>query len=487
MSAPSISTLQRAGYPLLWAVTQEPARLLAETAAAGCRCCWWDVARGYSSDLRDWREADPAQAIAFAQEEEGAVVMLSMFHRFAESPVVAQVVLTALDALKGRGTTLVVVAPSAAGIPAEWAPVARVVEHQLPDEAGLRAVLQKTLPEGMAIPEQAESAALASGAGMTLSAFEDSLALSLVIGGTVSAEVIWEEKAAGLKKSGGAELYKGQERFDAIGGLEGLKRFCRRSLRAANGGPKARGVMLLGCPGTGKSMFAKALGNEAGRCTISLDMGRMFGSLVGESERMMRETLAAVDRMAPCVLFIDEIEKGLAGTASSGKTDGGTTARVFGSFLTWMNDHTSDVYVVATCNDISSLPPEFLRAERWDGVFFVDLPTAAERMAIWSTYMQRYGFGPGSSTIPACEGWTGAEIRSCCRLAALQNISLEEAARQTIPLTLTGGDRIEATRKGASGRTLSASTGVVYRLDEGREEKKTTGRRAVIVPGNTSN
>jgi hypothetical protein len=481
MNAISIKTYNAAGYPLLWAVSKEPARLVEETVASGVRCAYWDVARGWSADLQSFAEADPLAAIAEAEKISEAVVFLMGYHRFIENPVVVQSLLNALPALKGHGATAIVVAPSATGIPAEWEPVARVWDHALPGEEMLDSILQRTLPEGQKIATEQAQAAIDAGKGMTAAGYEDAIALSLVQTGAVERETIWREKADAMRKSGGAEVHSGKERFSDIGGLDGLKRFSLRSLTSGRDG--ARGVMLLGCPGTGKSHFAKALGNEVGRSTVSVDMGRMFGSLVGESERMMRETLASVERMAPCVLFIDEIEKGLSGVQSSGKTDGGTSARVFGTFLTWLNDRPSGVYVVATCNDISSLPPEFLRQERWDGVFFVDLPTKTERDAIWKVYEAAY---KATGKRPEAEGWTGAEIKSCCRLAHVQGITLEEAAEQTIPLTLTAGARVEEIRKGASGKTLSATTGKVYRIDESNAPAANSGRR-VIKPSNPTN
>ena len=122
--------------------------------------------------------------------------------------------------------------------------------------------------------------------------------------------------------------------------------------------------------------------NEVGRPTITLDVGSLYGSLVGETERNVRQALQTIDAMSPCICFIDELEKGLSGSASSGQTDSGVAARLFGSLLTWMNDRTSDVFLVGTCNNIGKLPPEFTRAERWDAVYFIDLPSAEQRQAI---------------------------------------------------------------------------------------------------------
>ena len=202
----------------------------------------------------------------------------------------------------------------------------------------------------------------------------------------------------------------------------------------------------MGTPGTGKSHFAKGLGKALGLPTPGLDFGRMFGSLVGESEGRIREALAVVDAFSPCILFIDEIEKGLSGIQSSGSTDGGTGSRVFGTFLTWLNDHKSRVFVVATCNDVSKMPPEFLRAERWDAIFFVDLPTERERRIILDLYQKQYHVEGEPSH--GLQGWSGAEIKSLCRIAAMMKCTLQEAERYVIPLCHSMADKIETCETG---------------------------------------
>src|SRR5262249_17512199 len=160
----------------------------------------------------------------------------------------------------------------------------------------------------------------------------------------------------------------------------------------------------------GKSAFAKSLGNETGRPTLVLDVGTLFGSLVGQTEANVRQALRLLDAMAPCVAFIDEIDKGFSGVQSGGQTGSGAGARLFGSFLTWLNDHATDVFVVATSNDIARLPPEMSRAERFDGVFYVDLPGPREREAIWQIHLRNHGLDPAQRR-PQDRDWSGAEIK----------------------------------------------------------------------------
>jgi SpoVK/Ycf46/Vps4 family AAA+-type ATPase len=220
-------------------------------------------------------------------------------------------------------------------------------------------------------------------------------------------------------------------------------------------------VLLLGVPGVGKSAICKALGAEVGRPTLVLDVGSLYGSHVGDTERNIRQALRTIDASAPAIVMLEEIEKSLSGVASSGQTDSGVSARLFGSFLTWLSDHESDVYVVASCNDISKLPPEFYRAERWDGIFFLDLPDSQSRRAIWELYLRQYELDP-EQQLPDDAKFTGAEIKSCCRLSALLDIPLLQAAHNIVPVAITAAESVERLRSWASGRCLSAEVPGVY-------------------------
>ena len=268
-----------------------------------------------------------------------------------------------------------------------------------------------------------------------------------------------------------------------LGGLDSLKSFCLRSMRRqgqADPLRRPRGVLLLSPPGCGKSQFAKTLGNEVGRPTITLDVGSLYGSLVGETERNVRQALQTIDAMAPCICFIDELEKGLSGSGSSGQTDSGVSARLFGSLLTWMNDRTSDVYLMGTCNDIGKLPPEFTRAERWDAVYFIDLPSREQRQAIWDIYVQLFELDANQSR-PKDDAWTGAEIRACCRLAALLDVPLTAAAEHVVPVAVTSAESVERLRQWASGRCLDADAAGIYTHKSARTSKR---RKVTANPSN---
>lgn len=201
-------------------------------------------------------------------------------------------------------------------------------------------------------------------------------------------------------------------------------------------------------------------------------MGGLYSSLVGATEANVRQALRIADAMAPCILFTDELDKGLSGIGGQG--DSGVSTRLFGTLLTWLAEHESDVFFIGTANDISKLPPEFTRAERLDGVFFLDVPSVAEKDLIWKMYREQFAI-PENQSRPEDTSWTGAEIRSCCRLAALLDISLFQAAQHVVPVAVTAAEAMEKLRNWASGRCLSASYPGIYSR-EGQQVTK-PGRR----------
>ena len=243
-----------------------------------------------------------------------------------------------------------------------------------------------------------------------------------------------------MAAGGPLSLARGGRGFDALGGMAALKAFCRTALTNATTTAEAKGTLLLGPGGVGKSSFARALGSEVNRPTLTLDVGALMGGLVGATEENARRALATVAAMTPCVLFVDEVERALAGTGG-GATDSGVSARLLGTLLTWLADRPPGVFVVCTANDASRLPPELTRSGRFDATFFLDLPGPEQRAGIWGTYRDRYGIDPDDPPA-ADDGWTGAEIESCCRLSALLGVSLSEAAAYVVPVSESGKESL---------------------------------------------
>lgn len=482
----------RAAFAGLWVQTTEPDEAEREILKHAEQHDWkvavWDVANGLrrpgtKSAQADTGSGDPLAALralpALAEKDGTALLVLHNFHKFLGNPEVIQAAFTQLVEGKQRGTFLVVLAP-VTQIPIELEKLFVVLDHPLPDREQLQRIATELtsaspddLPKGADLDRVLDAAA-----GLTRYEAEASYALSLIRHNAIRPECIWELKAQALKKSSVLSLHRGNERFDALGGLSHVKDFCLRALRPGRR-VKPRGILLLGVPGTGKSALCRALGNETGRPTLTLDVGALYGSLVGATEANVRQALRIADAMAPCVLMIDEIEKALSGIGGQG--DSGVSTRLFGHLLTWLSDHDSDVFFVATANDISKLPPEFTRAERFDGVFFLDLPGTKEKDAIWAMYRQLFGIPEGQSR-PDDSAWTGAEIRSCCRLTALLDVTLTQAAHHVVPVAVTAAEQVERLRTWASGRCLAASEPGIFRWDG---EAPPRGRR--ISRGPSSN
>ena len=426
----------------------------------------WDIDRGLrlpgrEAGVTSASGGDTLAAIralnSLASEKGSALLVLPNFHRLLNSAEVVQALANQIVAGKQNRTFVVVLSP-VVQVPVELEKLFVVIEHNLPNREQLE-VIARGIAESDELPDGSElQTVLDAASGLTRYEAEGAFSLSITRHDRITAETLWELKSQQLRKSGLLQLHRGGSGFDSLGGLKALKAFCKRSLLQpgrSNRLKRPRGTLLLGVPGVGKSAFAKSLGTETNRPTLLLDIGALFGSLVGQSEQNMRQALRIAEAMAPCILFCDEIEKGLSGVASSGQSDSGTSSRLFATLLTWLNDHDSDVYVVATCNDISKLPPEFSRAERFDGIFFLDLPGAAEKHAIWELYLAQFELDR-EQRLPEDEQWTGAEIRACCRLAALLDVPLKEAARQIVPVAVTAAESVERLRTWATGRCLSA-------------------------------
>jgi len=288
---------------------------------------------------------------------------------------------------------------------------------------------------------------------------------------------VFAEKQQIVRKSGLLEYYSADEDFAQVGGLAVLKDWLNKRSRAFTaeahdfGLPPPKGILLLGVQGCGKSLCAKAVSRLWQLPLLRFDMGRMFGSLVGSSEENVRRAISVAESIAPAVLWVDEIDKSFAGSQSSGITDGGTTARVFGTFLTWLSEKQAPVFVVATANDVSQLPPELLRKGRLDEIFYVDLPSDEERAEIFRIHLAKRGRNPEEFDLVALSqssrDFSGAEIEAGIISALYDAFYASEALStqyvlasldQSVPLAKTMAEKVTAQRDWAKGRARSASS-----------------------------
>lgn len=475
----------RACFTAIWIETHEQHEATAAIAQL-CQLEQWQLATwNLDQGLRiggtvvEQNGGDPLSAIrsvnSLTTPNGTAVLVLESFHRFLSSAEIVQALSQQVLAGKQNRSIIVILAPLVQ-LPIELEKLFVVIEHELPDRHQLVEIARGIATETADLPVGPElETVLDAAAGLTRLEAENAFSLSLVRHGRITSEAIWELKSGMLKKSGLLELHRGQEDFSSLGGLVSLKSFCKRALlQPSRGNPakRPRGVLLLSPPGCGKSQFCKSLGKEAGRPVLILDVGSLMGFLVGQSEERTRQALKIIDAMAPCVAMIDEVEKAFAGINGSG--DSGVASRMFGTFLSWLNDHTSDVFVVCTANDVSKLPPEFGRSERFDGIFFLDLPTRDEKDAIWNLYLDQFEIDR-DQRMPDDTNWTGAEIKACCRLSALLDVPLIQSAQNVVPVAVTAAESVDRLRHWASGRCLSAQSPGIYQCSA----SKSGGRRKV--------
>lgn len=486
----SLSEYICAAFSGLYIQTFEPDEALREIGELcrerNWRLATWDLDGGLKPGSQSGAASAPAMASdplaavravsGLASTEGASLLVLRNFHRFLGSAEVIQALEHQLAQGKVLRTFVVILAP-VVQLPVELERLFVVMPHDLPDRDQLRSIATAIATEPGELPEGSKlDQVLDAAAGLTRYEAEGAFSLSLIRHRQLEPSALWELKTQSLLKTGLLSLYRGTAAFSEIGGLDSLKAFCLRSLRASRRqrpGLQPKGILLLGLPGSGKSAFCKALGNETGRPTVILDVGALMGSLVGQTEERTRQALRIADAMAPCILMIDEVEKALSGVSNSGQNDSGVSARMFGSLLSWLNDHESDVFVVCTANDVTKLPPEFTRAERFDGTFFLDLPAAEQKQQIWEMYTSQFDLDRQQRR-PDDSQWTGAEIRACCRLSALLDVPLIQAALQVVPVAVTAAEAVERMRSWAGGRCLSADRAGLY-----QRQPTATGRRRV--------
>jgi SpoVK/Ycf46/Vps4 family AAA+-type ATPase len=314
--------------------------------------------------------------------------------------------------------------------------------------------------------------------GLTLLEAEKVLTRAMVEDGRLTADDIAHAIAAKrqiVEREGVLEYYPAEESLAEVADMAGLKEWLRKRRNiltqperaAAFGLSFPRGLLLIGVPGCGKSLCARTVATEWQLPLLRMDTGSLYNKFIGETESNFRRAMRTAEAVAPCVLFIDELEKAFAG---GGTEDGGLSMRVLGTFLTWLQDRKADVFVVATANDVSKLPPEFLRKGRFDETFFVDLPDADTRAEILRIHLRRRSQQPDAFDLDlvttATHGFSGAEIEQVI-VSALYTAFADNAplttqhllreAAATRPLSLMMGERIEALREWARERTVSAN------------------------------
>jgi SpoVK/Ycf46/Vps4 family AAA+-type ATPase len=476
-NAKLIEILVRSRYPLVWVQTYEEGRVLEaiESVARERKLGFepWSLTKGFEA-AGDSQNKDPHGALAHIEKfkDKEAIYVLKDFHAFVKDAKIARQLRDLDSELRKRKSTIVVLSPHPLQVP-DLEKSFYVMDWSLPSREEVREKAENLLKlPSVKRPENLD-AAVDAAMGLTLTEVQTTFAKSAVTTGTLDVSAIISEKKQILKKGGILEFFEVDGGMGDVGGHEVLKDWLRKRKRAFT--PEARefgldlpkGMLLVGPPGSGKSLVAKITGNHWGMATVRLDVGRIFQGLVGSSEENMRKAIAQAEACAPCILWVDEIEKGFG----SGGLDGGTSSRVLGTFLTWMQEHTTPVFVLATANDVSALPPELLRKGRFDEIWFSDLPTEMERGSIFEIHLKKKGRKLTGDDIcvlaEESEGFTGAEIEQAVKSAlfdafdAGRNLQLEDvrrALKDTAPVSKTMKEKIDALREWVKGRARSTSS-----------------------------
>lgn len=505
----TLRELIRARHPVLLVETQEPDRvvdaiedLVAKgTIPRGRAIKMYTLTNGlHARGAAAGKRVIPEEALleAIKAPEPTIFIFLDLHHQLGVNgrpaePGLVRAILDVASAFKNGPVphTLVIVSPGLA-LPVDLEKVVTVVDLPLPSPAEISAVLEgivATNRDSIRVdlsPDDMQRIIQAA-QGLTLWEADNAFARAIVTDRVLNAEdvaLILEEKRQTIRKSGLLEFIPPTGDLSSVGGLENLKKW----LHKRNGAwlpeaqewslPSPKGLLITGVPGCGKSLTASAVSSQWGLPLLRLDVGKVFAGLVGSSEQNMRNALKLAEAVAPSILWIDEIEKGF-GSASGGGGDSGTSQRVFGTFLTWMQEKKSSVFVIATANNIDHLPPEFLRKGRFDEIFFVDLPTQAEREEIWRLHLAKRLAPPSraagglqitSSTLAelseASEGFSGAEIAeavvSACfdAFAERRSVTLADVLRtirNTVPLSVTQAEQITRIREWAASRAVAAT------------------------------
>lgn len=506
-AAADVGALLRARNPLLWIVTREEARverLLMEAAqAAQYEPRFWDCATGittYAGEQIDARATDPAAVLNIIRDSQARQLwILRDLPGFLRDPFVLRSTRTLARQLplatREQARAVIVLTPTNE-VPPELAGHAIVIEWPLPDRSEIAAILDSaidSLPEDIkakAAPNGTREAAIDAAVGLTAEEAQSCYAKSLVSTRRIDPQTVATEKKRVIAREKVLEWYDPiAGGLDAVGGLDELKAWLRARRAAftpaarAYGLPPPKGCLLVGVPGCGKSLTAKAIATAWQMPLLRLDLGALKSKFVGESEANIRKALKVAETVAPCVLWLDEIEKALAG-ATQGAADGGVSGDALGAVLSWMQDRAGSVFVVATANDVSALPPELLRKGRFDEIFFVDLPSVNERMSILNAALRSHGLSPTTPhsldieyLAKATDSFTGAELAALIPEAmyaafadgerSLHTDDIARAVASTVPLAKTAAEKVDALRKWAKTRARNASTVTAAATNQG--------------------
>ena len=449
----------------------------------------WDFVDGYTNNPNNqgFGNRNPLQALELIERlnpETPAIFLLKDFNRFLNDLAISRKLRNLSRLLKLQPKTIIIIG-SELNIPVELQDLITILQFQLPTEEEIIIELQRLIKSlKIKVDNKLFESLTRSCQGMSLERIRRVLSKIIATYKTInenSISILLNEKKQIISQTEILEYSSVNEKFDNLGGLKNLKEWLQKrqtafSSQAINYGlPTPRGLLLIGIQGTGKSLTAKAIANDWKLPLLKLDIGKLFGGIVGESESRLRQMISVTETISPCILWIDEIDK--AFNNSQNRSDGGTSNRVLGTFVTWLSEKTKPVFVIATANSIDYLPLEIIRKGRFDEIFFLDLPQRSEREEIFKIHLQQ--FRPGSwknfnytELAQITDSFSGAEIRQAIIEAMYQAFSekreftttdIKNAIKDSIPLANIENDQMLKLKKWAtSGRIRLASTKDVF-------------------------
>ncbi len=491
-----LNILVQAQYPLIYLVTSEEERAeqaifgIAQTSKPPRRVYVWTVTHGIVEygqprNVTQHNTLSPEAAIEWIiRQKEPSIFILKDLHPFIDGPATTRSLRDAIASFKGTQKNIVLMSPMQQ-VPIELEKEVVVLDFPLPDMGELNKVLTYHIDQnrGRRLSTDAREKLLRAALGLTKDEAEKVYRKAQVTKGRLTedeVDIVLSEKKQLIRRNGILEYMEEDATIDAVGGLEELKKWLKQRSNAFTerareyGLPQPKGMLILGVPGCGKSLIAKTTSRLWSLPLLRLDMGRVYdGSMVGRSEANLRNALKTAESISPAILFIDELDKSFAGSNGSGDSDGGTSSRIFGSFLTWMQEKKSPVFVMATANRVERLPGEFLRKGRFDEIFFVDLPTPEERQHIFNIHLTkrreditRFDL---EQLAKMSDGFSGAEIEQAIVAAMYEafaqdreftQLDIIAAIKATLPLSRTMQEQVTALRDWARQRARPAASSV---------------------------
>jgi SpoVK/Ycf46/Vps4 family AAA+-type ATPase len=492
----------KAGYPIIYLQTAEEnrAEITILEAAKSCKRGLevWSHTEGFmnigpngAEELDE--ETDPVDSLEqLKNRNPKKIFVFRDLHAFMKVPKIKRLIRDLAKSFRQSQKTLIIVSP-VAEIPKELEHDIALLEFSLPTKEDVYQTfnnLYSANKKSIGTIEDDEIERIVQAAmGLTTDEAEAAFSKALVERSAAKkakvkdikpiSKMVLSEKAEAVKKTGILEYFEAAETAKDVGGLQNLKTWLTIRSKAFSKKardfklPMPRGILLVGLPGCGKSLSAKATSNILGVPLIRFDVGRVFGGLVGQSEANLRTAIQTVEAVGNCVLWIDEMDKAFSGMGG-GSTDGGTSQRVFGNFITWMQEKTAPVFIVATVNRIEGLPPELLRKGRFDEIFFVGLPSDKERGEILNIHVRKYGRDPGeiftgnalNGCVEASKDFSGAELEEAVvsglysafyKEEELSAAAIEKAISQTNPLAKSKSAQLDAMAQWASKNAVNAS------------------------------